>query len=305
MQRKACQVHRPIAAAYLNVRARKPKEINMKKSVYGLLIIIHLLVFIMYGHIAMAASDEHVTIEADSGRTINGTIYIPDNATSSYPGILVLHTYYGMIHGKAENHDHDFGRSLADTGKFVALVPDYAKFGRKGYVAGITDDLISITKWLRKRPETKESSIGAVGFSTGAYHSLRLAADSPIIKAVVGYYGPYNFDIAAFSKNRRHIFPDSPVDFAPEINASVLILHGENDTETPSNQAREFASIMSKAGKVVEITVYPNAYHRFDRGPNDLMQSEESRYGHIYRKHADARNDAFQKSVRWLEINLK
>ena len=54
---------------------------------------------------------------------------------------------------------------------------------------------------------------------------------------------------------------------ASQVNAAVLLLHGDADNEIPIGSARAMAAALSDAGKKVELVEYKGAYHRFDRGP--------------------------------------
>jgi dienelactone hydrolase len=277
----------------------------MHNNLFWRVIGITIAILCLAGAEALAAESRRVTIQSDTGREIEATLYLPEDLKGSAPGVLVLHTYYGMVHGYAENFDHKYGKALADQGGYVALVPNYAKFGRKGYLPGITDDLKSVFKWLKKRPETVGKSIAVIGFSAGGYHAIRLAGIDPEIKAAIGYYGVYDISKLPFAKKIKIKIPPSSASFAQDINAAVLLFHGDKDNEIPLNQSEALASALKAAGKANKLVVFKNAYHRFDRGPNDKMSGDVTKSGHIYRLDRKARDDAFQETLRWLETYLR
>jgi len=257
---------------------------------------------------ALAAESHRVTIQSDTGRKIQAKLYLPEGLKGSAPGVLVLHTYYGMVHGYAEDFDHKYGKALADQGGYVALVPNYAKFGRKGYHPGITDDLKSVLKWLKKRPETVSNLIATVGFSAGGYHAVHLAGIDPEVKVAIGYYGVYDISKLPFAKKFKKLkvkIPPPLASFAQDINAAVLLFHGDKDNEIPLNQSEALASALEAAGKANKLVVFKNAYHRFDRGPNDKMQDDVAMSGYIYRLNRKTRDDAFQETLSWLKTYLR
>jgi len=245
-------------------------------------------------------NEERIAIESESGRTIEATLYSPAAISPETQKVVVLHTYYGMIHGEAEPEDHQYAKELAETGDFMVLVPNYAKFGRKGYHAGITEDLSSVINWMVAMNDGVDGRVGIVGFSAGAYHALKVSTVNSKVASISAYYGPFDFDVTAFSKNKRQRFPESAIDFANKIDAPVLILHGTKDTETPVSQAKSFARNMEENGKVVSLNVYSGSYHRFDRGPNNKMRGERTKHGHVYRKDESSKSDAFIKTKEWL-----
>ncbi len=151
-------------------------------------------------------------------------------------------------------------------------------------------------------PRVFNKSIRIAGFSLGSKGVL-LAARHPGIKAVVSYYGVY--DLRTLPQTRgRSSYPTMPVDVAAEVGAPVLLLHGEWDDETPLSQAEAMRDALLKAGKVVELVVYPKAYHRFDRGPASGTASGRTREGYTYRLDEKAKQDAWTRTLAWFRKYL-
>jgi len=63
-------------------------------------------------------------------------------------------------------------------------------------------------------------------------------------------------------------------------------------------------SALKSAGKKVELVVYPDAYHRFDRGPTARMSGNRTRDGYIYQYNDAAAKDAWMRTVAWLHAFL-
>ena len=247
---------------------------------------------------AFAQKREQVEIPASDGRTISGVLFLPDSAGPT-PAVIVLHTAYGSV----ERFDEDYARALAKEG-FAALAPNYihSSFGGRLWNPGITSDMAALVDSLRQRPEAKDMPVGAVGFSLGS-HGILLSARRPQVKAVVVYYG--TFDVR--KEKGVKLAPTIPVPMmvAGQVNAAVLLLHGDADDEIPISSAREMKAALEGAGKKVELVEYKGAYHRFDRGPNDRMRGERTREGYTYRKDEAAAKDAFSRTVAWMKAYLR
>jgi dienelactone hydrolase len=248
---------------------------------------------------ALAETREQVSIPVQGQRTLLGEIFLPDG-TGPTPAVIVLHTAYGSV----ETFDSDFARALAKAG-FVALAVNYlhpeVTSGNRNWVPAITADLVAVTNWLKSRPEVGGKPVGTVGFSLGS-HGLILSARHQGIKAVVVYYGGYNprqYRSVKLPPNVR-----LPIDVAREVEAAVLLFHGEADDEVPLSDAQAMKAALDGAGKTVELVTYPGAYHRFDRGPVAGMRGERSPQGHTYRKNDAAAKDAFQRTIDWLKKHL-
>jgi carboxymethylenebutenolidase len=243
---------------------------------------------------AGAETREAVTIPIGGG-ALAGVLFAPDKTPA--PAVLVLHTAYG----KVEPADESYAKSLRGEG-FVALAVSYVE-GRRGglWSPEITDRLARVADWLAARPEAGGKPMGAVGFSLGA-HVLSLSARDPRIAAVVVYYGAYDVRAAKGIQTGPNV--RLPIDVASEVNASTLLLHGEADDEIPLSVARSMQRALQSAGKRVELVTYPNAHHRFDRGPNDRMSGETSLDGHTYRYDAVAATDAWKRTLAFLRAHL-
>ncbi len=249
----------------------------------------------------IAETRQTVEIPGQEGRTLSGVLFLPDR-TDPAPAVIVLHT----AHGSVENFDEDYARALAKEG-FVSLAVNYIhpSFGAAIWSPGIIADLAAVVDYLRQRPEAKDMPVGTVGFSLGS-RGLQLAARHPQVKAVVVYYGTY--DVRKENPRRAGKLPPSvplPISAAAQVNAAVLLLHGESDNEVPASSARDMKAELDKANKKSELVVYPGAYHRFDRGPAAGARSEMSRDGYTYRKDAAAAKDALERTLAWLKTHLR
>ena len=243
---------------------------------------------------AQAQKREKVTIEI-SGGAFSGVLYVPDKTPA--PAVIVLHTAYGQV----EEADEKFAAALAKEG-FVALAPNYLEIVKdKLWSPALDQQLRDTLNWLENRPEVANKKLGAVGFSLGA-HAISLSALDARLKAVVVYYGAYDVRAA----KRTNLAPNIkvPVDFAAEVKAPALLLHGADDDEIPVSNARAMEAALKAAGKPVELVVYPGAYHRFDRGDVSTRMSSRSRSAYTYRYSSEAANDAWARTLAFFKANL-
>lgn len=274
----------------------------VSSAVFGLLVILACSVSV----VSSASAEKRFDVEipsATGGGTIPGVMYVPDGA-GPFPAVLVLAPGGGV----PEEADKQYARRLAQNG-FVGLALSYQiNVGSHRWSAKTTSELAGAVKWLRQRPEVGNRSIGTVGFSAGSM-GISLSARLPIIKAVVVYYGGYN--LRKYAKGGKGVgdeLPDNikiPSDFAAEVQqAAVLLLHGEKDDEINVQDAREMHQSLKAAGKVSELVTYPDAYHRFDRGNVAGMSGEIGATGFTYRANFEVAEDAFKRTLAWLNKHL-
>jgi len=247
---------------------------------------------------ALAVQREEVEIAANGGRMLSGVLFLPE-APNPAPAVIVMHTAFGSV----ESFDEQYAEALAEQG-FVALAPNYVhpSLAKRLWTPVITSDVSKLVDYLRTRSESKDMPVGTVGFSFGS-RGILLAARRSEVKAVVVYYG--TFDIR--KEKGIKLAPKAlvPVMVADQVNAAVLLLHGDADNEIPVESAREMKAALEAAGKKVELIEYPGARHRFDRGPNALMRRDTTRDGYIYRKDEAAAKDAFDRTIAWLKTHLR
>jgi carboxymethylenebutenolidase len=112
----------------------------------------------------------------------------------------------------------------------------------------------------------------------GGRYSLQLATVEPRLAAAVAYYGAPPTDPAAIAA----------------IKAPVLGSFGAEDKGPTPEQALAFEAAMKKAGKAVDVKVYPGAGHAFANVNNPWGG---------YRK--EAAEDAWARTTAFLAKYLK
>ena len=184
-----------------------------------------------------------------NGHTTEG--YLATPTQGSGPGVLVLQEWWGLVgHIKAvcDRFAAEGFSALAPDlyhGK-VATEPDEAGKLFMALNIGETEkDLAGAAKYLA--PHASSKKLGAVGFCMGGQLALFAGCIEPRIGAVVDFYG---------------IHPNVKPDYS-RLGGPVLGLFAEKDAFVTPQTAREVEAAIRKAGKPVEIHIYPGVDHAF------------------------------------------
>ncbi len=184
-----------------------------------------------------------------NGRTTHGYLATPQRGNG--PGVLVIQEWWGLV-----GHIKNVCDRFAAEG-FSALAPDMYH----GKVTGEPDeagkllmalnigqaekDLAGAAKYLAGHSSTKK--LGAVGFCMGGQLALFAGCIDPSVGAVVDFYG---------------IHPNVKPDYR-RLGGPVLGLFAEQDAHVTPETARAVEAAIRKAGKQVEIHIYPGVDHAF------------------------------------------
>lgn len=230
---------------------------------------------------AMAAEQ---TLSFKSGtETASGFLATPEGK-GPFPGVVVIQEWWGL-----NDWVKDQARALAKEG-YVALAPDlyHGKVAEKQeeahqLMSGLSADqamrdLKGAYAALAARSDVKKDRIGAIGWCMGGMYALRLATEEPGLKAVVPYYGAPPTDAAAIAR----------------IKAPILGNYGAEDKGPSPEQVKAFEAEMKKAGKPIDVKIYPGAGHAF-ANPNNPW--------HGYRE--DAAKDAWARTTAFFAKHLK
>ena len=214
-----------------------------------------------------------------NGHTTQG--YLATPAAGKGPGILVIQEWWGLV-----PHIKSVCDRFAAEG-FSALAPDMyhgktasepdgaGKLFMALNIAQAEKDLAGAAKYLASHSST--SKLGVVGFCMGGQLALFAGCTEPSIGAVVDFYG---------------IHPNVTPDYT-RLSGPVLGLFAEKDGFVTPDTARGVEAAIKKAGKSVEMHIYPGVDHAFfnDENPG------------AYDKAAAA--DAWRRTLAHFRSNLK
>ena len=229
---------------------------------------------------AFAATPKNVSYKSGDD-TVQAIIYTPEG-TGPFPGILVIHEYWGLNEWVKEQ-----ASKLSDLG-YVALAIDLYR----GKVAATPDeahelmrglpedrakrDLHAAFEFLQSQPNVKKDRIASIGWCMGGGFSLDMALQEPTLRADVINYGHLATDTDALKK----------------INGAILGSFGGKDRGIPPDDVKKFEQTLKQLGKQVQIVIYPDAGHAFEN-PNNKDG---------YRP--DDAADAWKRTVKFLAETL-
>jgi carboxymethylenebutenolidase len=214
-----------------------------------------------------------------NGHTTQG--YLATPAAGKGPGILVIQEWWGLV-----PHIKSVCDRFAAEG-FSALAPDMyhgktasepdgaGKLFMALNIAQAEKDLAGAAKYLASHSST--SKLGAVGFCMGGQLALFAGCTQPSIGAVVDFYG---------------VHPNVTPDYT-RLSGPVLGLFAEKDGFVTPDTARGVEAAIKKAGKSVEIHIYPGVDHAFFNDEN----------AGAYNK--GAAEDAWRRTLAHFRSNLK
>src|SRR5262245_44599210 len=184
-----------------------------------------------------------------NGTTADG--YLATPASGKGPGVLVIQEWWGLV-----KHIKNVCDRFAAEG-FSALAPDLyhgqvatepesaGKLFMALHIGQAEKDLAGAAKYLAGHSST--AKLGAVGYCMGGQLALFAGCIEPNIGAIVDFYG---------------IHPNVKPDYA-RLGGPVLGLFAEKHSVVPPETARQVEADIKKAGKPVEIHVYPGVDHGF------------------------------------------
>ena len=207
--------------------------------------------------------------------------YLATPASGKGPGVLVIQEWWGLV-----PHIKRVADRFAAEG-FTALAPDMyhgktadepdgaGKLFMALNIAQAEKDLRGAATYLAGQSST--AKLGAVGFCMGGQLALFAGCTNASVGAVVDFYG---------------IHPNVKPDYA-RLNGPVLGLFAEKDAFVTPQTAREVEAAIKKAGKPVEVHIYPGVDHGFfnDERPD------------VYNK--PAAEDAWRRSLDLFKKTLK
>ena len=222
---------------------------------------------------------EAQVIHTDAAGLVEGAVQVPvadgvmlpayaarPQGEGPFPTVLVIEEIFG-VHA----YIRDVCRRLAHQG-FLAVAPElYARLADLSKMsdaqqivrevilrapdATLLSDLDHTAAWAAGS-EGDPARLAVVGFCRGGRDVWLYAAHNPDLKAAVAFYGPVAGPTSA-------IQPHTAADAAPDLKCPLLGLYGGQDPSIVVADVQAAAARARKAGRTVEIVVYPDAGHGF------------------------------------------
>ena len=188
-----------------------------------------------------------------------------------FPAVIALHTAGGL---KYMGH---LIQQFVDSG-FAVYAPDM--FKRHGITARtrgdafginseeIGNELLEIINLMKSDPKVDKNNIFSAGYSAGGFFVCFLAGKA-VVNAGVSQYGVWH-------GKKRWNMGDHPAEYLSKSSTPILALHGKNDDTQKLHRVEEAWELVKDQGAPLEIYVYPEADHAWDRkGSNKWDYNEE------------------------------
>ncbi len=219
------------------------------------------------------AGAERVEVPGD-GLRLAGYLFRPEAGVEPAPAVVILHDAFGGSWQMA-----NFARSLAREGYVTLALSMRGSSGSDGAAScGARDpaDVAEAVAWLGGIEGVDPTRMGVVGISEGGRVALMAAARSHLVRSVVAFspetdmvrlratthfYGiPEYIDTACAPFGLSNI---SPANFAPSIDASVLLVHGDDDNRVPAEQSVLMYEALESAGNTADVRFIRGAGHAY------------------------------------------
>jgi carboxymethylenebutenolidase len=234
-----------------------------------------------------------VTLETPDG-SMDAFQVIPEG--KSLPGIVIAMEAFGV-----NSHIKEVCRRFAREG-YAVIAPDF--YHRTGKMltyayddpkrrepfsaltnSGIESDINAALKHLGGLKEVDAGRVGIVGFCVGGFMAFLAACRTEVATAVCFYGG-------GIVNSREGLKLEPLLTESANIKVPVLCLFGEKDASIPMAEVDAVRSRLGMQPREHEVVVYPGAEHGFFCDERGSFK-------------ADAADDAWKRTVKWLELRLK
>ena len=231
-----------------------------------------------------------------SGVTLGGLLFRPAGTSKPLPAIIVLHGWAGPGVSGASRVEGT-ARRLAEQGYVTLALSMRGWRPSSGWDDCGTqqpDDIAKAADWLATLPGVNADSIGVLGFSLGGQVALLSGARSSRIKAIVAYFpitDIHRWRDTTSSMGIRYFYvplvcgagdQNSPIHVAEQIHAPVLLIHGDRDTQVPTEQSLEMRDALQKANRHVELLIIGGGNHRFKGEQSKQAWSAATKFFSMY-----------------------
>jgi dipeptidyl aminopeptidase/acylaminoacyl peptidase len=235
--------------------------------------------------------------QAQDGLELSGWLYLPKNFKQ--PGPVVL-----SFHGGPEGQERpafraDYQGILAQgIAVFAPNIRGSAGFG-KAFLAmdnhekrfDANRDVYDSANYLVQSGVGARGKLGIVGGSYGGYVVMMAVTEYPdTFAAGANLFGIVNFEtffaqstpwMGAISggeygdpKTQADLLKKlSPIHKLDRVRATMLVMHGANDTNVPVVEARQVVDTLEKNGREVEFLLFPDEGHGWRKIPNRVKST--------------------------------
>jgi dipeptidyl aminopeptidase/acylaminoacyl peptidase len=247
------------------------------------------------------AAMKPIEYRARDGLRIHGYLTLPPNAGSS-PRAMVVYVHGGPWARDAWGFE-PMVQFLASRGYAVLQVNyrgssgfgfDAQKRSNRQMGGAIQDDITDGLKWALSSGIADPSRVAIMGASYGGYSALWGATRTPeLYRCAIDISGPsdwitlmeaskdrevkYAYDVwserlGSLKNDSKLLREISPVAYAAQVRAPILIIQGAIDRQVPMLQAQEMVDALKSNGKTCETLYFSDEDHGFRHEKNRVKE---------------------------------
>ncbi|MFT5137899.1 MAG: dipeptidyl aminopeptidase/acylaminoacyl peptidase [Arenicella sp.] len=231
---------------------------------------------------------KNLSVSMRDGTQIHALITLPESAKTTPASLVVVP--HGGPHGARDYWDYnDEVQLLANRGHAVLQVnfrgsdgfgDAFLRQGHREWGGLMIEDIIDATKHAIGSENIDPNKVCVYGASYGGYAAMMSAAKAPsLFRCAVGYVGVYDLNIMysdgdipdfwggeeylekVIGRDQEVLRESSPISFAADITADVMLIHGMEDKRVPVKHAKEMRKAFNKVGKKIEWLTYGGSGH--------------------------------------------
>ncbi len=234
-------------------------------------------------------SVENIYCESSDGNKIHILVAHPEEKYltkgKTFPFIIDIH---GGPHGIARDEysprahmwlDQGYGYCAVNYRGSIGFGKDYERkiYGNPGYWE--VEDVVATRAWLIKHVDADPENIIVTGWSWGGYVTLLALGKYPELwkcgvagTAIADCVMQYEDSPASFKafddevfggnpKDNQEIYKrSSPITYASNFSAPLLVIQGENDSRCTPHQMKHFESVLKSLGKNITIKWFSSGH---------------------------------------------
>jgi dipeptidyl aminopeptidase/acylaminoacyl peptidase len=239
---------------------------------------------------------QDVTFRSFDGLEIPGFLFRPPNASAEAPVPAVVYPHGGPTDAYIDDHDPKAQYFIAKGYAWLAVNfrgstgygRDFERLNHGTWGVDDTKDCLAAADYLRSLDSVDGDRLAILGGSYGSYMATMAVTDDPEhrYRCAVAMYGDVDIvtswaqgDRLGVQDLERMMGPPSAARAAyragsavhrlANVQAPILIGHGERDDRVSPAQSEEHVAELRRLGKTFEYVTYPTEAHGFLRaGPN-------------------------------------
>jgi len=228
---------------------------------------------------------KNIYIKSSDKKRVQMWLVCPTNKKTPIPFIIDVHGGpHSVVFNEFSPETHawlknGFGYCAVNYRGSISFGKKFEKkiYGNPGYWE--VEDIVAARNWLVKKKYANPEFIILYGWSWGGYITLLalgkysdLWSSGITCNGISDFIMQYEDEPEYFKAKDRELFKgtpktacmrylrSSPITYAKNIQAPLLIIHGENDVRCPPRQIKHFINVLKKHGKQFDIIWFKSGH---------------------------------------------